>query len=433
MFIWRTTTQQVPLAISLFIVVIFFTAHHNFFAPRFYKEMPSSPAETIAESTAEGNPARQVALLTLAIFSIWRLFQKGKYDLRMNGIIGWSIIFYLLWAILSITWSDNTLLTGRRVFILLVLWLAALSLAKHHSFYEIVFISFFCTFILLMVGITAEISLGTFLPLSSDYRFAGTIHPNHQGWNCATLLIASSVLTSTNPRSKKRFIIIGLLALIFLLLTKSRTAFASVLLVLIFYRYLAIPAPKRLLYTLGAAWLICFFFLLLLNTGNEFMGSIKSAILLGRTDPYDAESLTGRIPLWIELLQYAKRSPFIGYGFNAFFTPNHVLDISKVLGWGVPGAHSGYMELLLGVGIVGLVAYVVILLFGITKYLKLYLSSNNLYILFAMMMIGYYTLVMSIEEILTDHAIPSLIVYTLLSKIAFTNLMVTDSEQTKEL
>jgi O-antigen ligase len=72
--------------------------------------------------------------------------------------------------------------------------------------------------------------------------------------------------------------------------------------------------------------------------------------LLGK-DP----TLTGRTELWALVIQFISQRPMLGWGLTAFWTPANPFsaDISNTLGWVVPEAHNGLLELLLEIGVAG--------------------------------------------------------------------------------
>ncbi len=78
---------------------------------------------------------------------------------------------------------------------------------------------------------------------------------------------------------------------------------------------------------------------------------MTDAVLLGRTE--DAGSLSGRVPLWGELLSYAGQRPLLGYGYDTFWTTPHIEEVSDVAEWAIHTGHSAYVDTLLGVGLVG--------------------------------------------------------------------------------
>ena len=206
--------------------------------------------------------------------------------------------------------------------------------------------------------------------------------------------------------------------MIFLILTKSRIATISAILALMLYWYIILPRPKKTVVTLFTAALFCLLFIIF---QDHLVGLWNEGLSMGRTDASDLGELSGRIPLWRELLLYVQARAFAGYGFNGFWTPQHVLAISERLYWGVPGAHSGIFELLLGVGIVGAVFYGLILLFGIKKLITKYQELNDRGYLFALVLVLYFVMVMLAEEIFSNSCFIGFIVTIILLKVGLTS------------
>ena len=71
-------------------------------------------------------------------------------------------------------------------------------------------------------------------------------------------------------------------------------------------------------------------------------------------------TLTGRIQIWILSIFMALRRPWLGYGYTAFWLPDerYVQRIWQLLGWAVPHAHNGFIELWLELGLCGLGIFV---------------------------------------------------------------------------
>ena len=85
--------------------------------------------------------------------------------------------------------------------------------------------------------------------------------------------------------------------------------------------------------------------------GMDLKDQAANALLMGRGE--DTESLSGRIPLWTELLNYVEDRPWTGYGFNSFWDAAHIEDVSEVAEWAINSAHCGYLDTVLGVGLIG--------------------------------------------------------------------------------
>lgn len=83
--------------------------------------------------------------------------------------------------------------------------------------------------------------------------------------------------------------------------------------------------------------------------GGSTVGGFSSA--LGRD-----ETLTGRSDIWASLLPFFERNPIGGYGFGSFWTPRTVEALR------VQEAHNGYLEVSLGLGVIGLLLTAMFLL-----------------------------------------------------------------------
>ena len=69
-------------------------------------------------------------------------------------------------------------------------------------------------------------------------------------------------------------------------------------------------------------------------------------------------SLTGRTDLWNYVIDAIREKPLFGWGYMAFWTPDSpsATYIQNQIRWPAPNAHNGYLELTLGLGLVGLAA-----------------------------------------------------------------------------
>jgi O-antigen ligase len=67
-------------------------------------------------------------------------------------------------------------------------------------------------------------------------------------------------------------------------------------------------------------------------------------------------TLTGRTEVWASLMPVFKQNPLLGKGFGGFWTPR-TKNIFRIT-----GAHSGYLDVLLGTGFVGLILTSIVLL-----------------------------------------------------------------------
>lgn len=401
----------------LFIVVLFiFVESRTLFTPVKYDpgfNTYAHTAEAIATKTEEGSMPHRVALIMLGLFGLVSLWRPSTNKFQINGALGFLLIIFFCWATLSISWAEDPSLTLRRVMIFALFWLGALGFAYRYSLEDVLWLAFIGSAVLVVSGVLGELSLGIFRPFSPDYRFAGGLHPNHQGWTCGLLLLTSVVLGGKGARNRLFFLFTGLLALSLLFLTKSRIATASTILVLLFYWYLTSPQRNKIITILFGVSSICLLFILLQHNLGDYT---KTALSMGRTDYHNLSDLSGRLPLWEDLLRYASPRVYAGYGFDAFWTPKHILAVSHRMEWGVPGAHSGILEIVLGVGIIGAALFVLIIFITLKTLIKKWQGSLDRLYLFSILLVIFYFSIMLAEEIFSSSCFPGFIVIIILMK-----------------
>lgn len=90
-------------------------------------------------------------------------------------------------------------------------------------------------------------------------------------------------------------------------------------------------------------------------------------VALGR-DP----ELTGRVPIWTLLLEFVGQRPLLGYGFAAFWSDSSTPanTVWAILDFKIAEAHEGYIDALLGLGILGLLILLAILLLAVRRSLS---------------------------------------------------------------
>jgi O-antigen ligase len=77
--------------------------------------------------------------------------------------------------------------------------------------------------------------------------------------------------------------------------------------------------------------------------------------MLGKTT-----TLTGRTDIWAYVIPYMYQRPMLGWGYGAFWSTNNPVAwiIANELHWYAPEAHNGILEILLSVGLIGLVLFI---------------------------------------------------------------------------
>lgn len=276
---------------------------------------------------------------------------------RWPGIAGLSLAAFLGLTLASLAWSDQPGETARRLAVAVSLWLLAFGLARGLTDRLLIGVLAAVPVLHLGAGVLAELANGSFTPWAGAYRFVGTTHPNNQALQLATACLGAATLATwrrENVSMPARIALFGLAAVTcgFVLLTKSRTAAAGLLMGLVAivlarggWRSWAAAAWGGVAAAgVGLAWLG-------LATGDAASAATE-IVTLGRGEQLG--TLTGRSVIWETVLPYIEDRPWLGYGADAFWNDEaRVKKIWEEVGWPITSAHSQWLETALATGLVG--------------------------------------------------------------------------------
>ena len=369
----RPASANMPWRWSLFLVAIFVFA--NSLSPSRSGKAPD--LDEVMQTVEKGSALREAALLFLLLFALFTFMSKKHWRLRVNGLLGWSMLFYISLALASPVWAEDPSypsLTVRRSGVLLLLFLGALATVARFSRIQAVALAVCVCSLTLVISLVVEISIGNFHPLDGTWRFSGMIHPVIQGWNCGLLAIASLALSAASPRSRGRLIFLALTAFLFLSLTRSRTPLVTTILATVVLGCLMSIRMRKLIFILTYALAVCAgcVWLALLVLGANLDRTALNVAAMGRG--HDTESslstFTGRQELWDQELSYARTRPVLGFGYNAFLNASNLPAVSSAAGWAPTSAHSGYIGTLVGLGYVGVSSLVIVLVLALKRSLS---------------------------------------------------------------
>jgi exopolysaccharide production protein ExoQ len=366
--------RRSPWLVFLFLTAVFFFLGHDLFYTKTTEGNYGASAADLAVGVEEGSLPRRIDLFALAIFAVALLVRYRRNDhFHFHGLLGWLLLIFAAWAMVSLIWADDTALVFKRIVVFAILCLAAGALARRFAFREIMLWTLFSSTLFLMIGVSAEVLFGAFHPLASGYRFAGTVHPNSQGVNCGLLLLSGLATAEGEKRGRKFIWACALAGFVFLVLTGSRTAVAATLFALVAYLSGVCSRKAKIAMAYALGFGLC---LLLTVLGEAALPTLKSAVLLGRDDS-TIDSFNGRTGIWEEIGPYVDRRPILGYGYEGFWTPARISEISDEETWGLLDSHSAYLDYLLTLGAVGVVFYVLLLCVGIFRAFRLHQRSHN--------------------------------------------------------
>lgn len=347
---WPAASHWRVLIVALLCATAYFFVEHALPVSR-YLAAPEEDNLQLDELVESGNAYRRVAFALLGVAGIAGWFAPTAREPRGFGPQSALLLAYFAWCFASVAWSDDPAFTLRRLGVLAFSFLAILGLGKQLSPRELCWVVVCVAVLHLGIGITAELQGGCFLPFTADYRFAGTIHPNNQGVQLAALCLAALCLATESRRERAALFGLAAVAALFLFLTRSRTSCAAVCMAAAFVWLPRAPRSWKIGLLIFAPFLLSLALLVFVFVDADVGENLSALLLLGRQE--EAGTLTGRIPLWIELSKYVQARPITGYGYGSFWTVARMRQIADSQGWQIAHAHSAYLETVLNVGLVG--------------------------------------------------------------------------------
>ena len=345
--IWRWTGSVLFLAAMLF--TIFLVAEHD---------MKMVTVEGFVQDiedqqgwAAGGNSLRRLAFLGCAGFGMLGLMmgQWGRFRWNVPMVL---FMVYVAWTGASVSWSIDFGASVRRYVLMLCCVIGCIGLTRFVTIEQVLIATMIAMLGWLLVGISAELYFGAFRPHDLEHRFAGTIHPNLQAANLAMVFFAAFTMSRIRPKLKWLLYAIMFVVFAFLLMTKCRTVVGVLPLAFLIIWLTTQPMQKVAIGSLAGIWMASSAAFVFLVIGFDPISEFSEVLLLGRGEE-TGSSLTGRLPLWKDLSGYIRGRPLHGYGFGAFWTPNHIYDIAKSQEWVISEAHSSYIDAILQIGLIG--------------------------------------------------------------------------------
>jgi O-antigen ligase len=262
---------------------------------------------------------------------------------RMN----WHLVAALLVIALSVLWSIAPEISARRLVGLIFTSLFAVYLFGRYDLPTllrllaaahggIIVVSFALVLLAPAIGID---------PVDGKSWRGVFTQKNSLGQSVMIAILAFALIETHSARQQALRCIALLSALIMLWFSGSRTplvclvALVPLSVVIWSFRFPIVATAAVSLMTLMATYLA---------GATTLLYASDVLALLGK----DA-SLTGRDALWDMAVEALWRRPLLGYGYAAFWEPTgrEASSIWELVGWDAPGAHNGYIELWLGIGI----------------------------------------------------------------------------------
>jgi exopolysaccharide production protein ExoQ len=270
----------------------------------------------------------------------------------------WALVLLLVLAVLSSCWAQMPDLVLRKSVGLLGTTLFGMALAIRLSVQEQLRMLSWLFRIVAVFSLAYVVLLPSY-GISSEGEWMGVFgYKNAMGATMGLSFLVEWQLPATDRLSKALKMMAMLLYLILLLHSDSVTplvALACTIILVTIYKYGAL----RLRIPLYAfCILIALLGAFVLANGDRVMG------LLGRS-----ATLTGRTEIWSFVIAFIPQRPILGYGYSGFWkgAASESFVINRYFGGTVQYSHNGYLEVLLTLGLVGLLLTLIFLGIGLKR------------------------------------------------------------------
>lgn len=315
------------------------------------------------KSQNTGMPGMQILWICIYILTLVRFSRKCSQPLRTFFNEG-PLIAVVAFALSSVFWSQDPDFTLRRSVALALTLLFGIYFGSRFSLKEQLRLLLWTCVVCIVFSFFFEL-----LGLNPSEGIPGWYGIFFQKNELGRMMLLSAIVflfwRRVEPR-QKRAAEVGFLASIFLLLlSQSMTSVVVLLLMLTL-----LPYSQRVLRKTQRSVLAGITLLVAAGTVSVlWVAAHLEAVtdFLGRS-----VTLSGRLQLWIVSAFMARRRPWLGYGYDAFWLPDQpvTLRIWQVLHWMPPHAHNGFLELWLDVGLIGTGLFLLALGYYILKSLQ---------------------------------------------------------------
>jgi O-antigen ligase len=331
---------------------------------------PNRAENRVAVQQAETTTSSAIGFLLVGGLGAVLLATARFDQLRWNAGLLLLCGVYVAWLWMSILWSIDPMQSFRKLTIFTLLLVAAFGAATRFDLEDLVWVVLLALTFFVGLGVLAEAAHGTLKPWRGLYRFSGTVHPNDQGVQCGLLAMAAALAEPSSKKQRWWLRALAAVAIAGLWFTKSRTTLASFVVAAAVGLIVRSRGTQRWLVLSGCLTLACIGGIVYDFVSAQVVDETATVAAMGRRK--DVNSLTGRLPLWEELVHAASKRPWLGYGHGGFWNSENTFLYSEMFDWHIPHGHNAYLDLVLNVGLVGLGLYLLWFLAGLGSAIALY-------------------------------------------------------------
>lgn len=289
-------------------------------------------------------------------------------------------------AISSIFWSNSPDMTKTRIVALIGTMMFSLYLASRYTIkeqlrlYGWIFATIIISSLLFIVlipkyGVMASVHAGAWRGIFS--------HKNVLGKVMVPVVIVFYILSLTAQKQKWIYWLFIAASVLLVVLSRSSSSVINLIFVMGLFAILPVLRWKYLFMIpclLGVGSVAIVIYTLLTNNAEQIAGAFGKDL-----------TLTGRTSFWPLLVDKISESPWLGYGYGAFWNG---YDGPSAYVWNAsafkaPNAHNGYLDLLLELGLVGFLIYMSSFILSFQKALLLFKHTKTVYAFWPILLLTY--------------------------------------------
>lgn len=335
-----------------------------------------------------------VLLLLLMALMVLQLFRERAWRGYAEACKAhWLVFIFVGFAGISIFWSLEIVITLYKFIVLLCCTLIAIYIGFSYNLKEILkrvswYFGLICGLSLIYVIFSPE-------GIMSDPYYQGAwtgifTHRNHFGCFMALGVVLFLVNLLSMKKPFKGYFYYNLLMLgvtcLLVFMSKSATAMITTLVltlsIIILFTWLKWGQKLRPVHYFWIGGVFLSIFVLVLFNINHLLS------IFGRNI-----SLTGRVPMWQFLYRNViKQRLWLGYGYGAIWhLEGFIIELTKSVEWIIPVAlgDSGYIDILLHLGVVGLILLVTMIVTGFIRGVRLFIKERTILNAFPILALVY--------------------------------------------
>jgi len=326
----------------------------------FGTSMPFQARNYDVQQIGSSNLINQVVYTLLFVISAISVLPKFNQLVELIKKERFLSLF-LLWCTLSVIWSDYSFIAFKRLFQFYTIVIICLAVLLHHNSLSAIMKHFkvLLSFYLVITLIAVLTIPGASDPTSYSWRGL-TPSKNLLGQSALiSILIWFNSIRQGNLLNKLISVFMLIISLILLFGSLSMTSI-SVFFIIVSLAIL-FKIERSLFYKLGIgnSYSIMIFIAVGFTLLVTYYAAPEVLSTLPESFGKDA-TFTGRTELWNDIFQEAKNQFILGHGFNSFWginNPNLYYLYQKYI-WLPNQAHNGYLDILIDVGIIGLLLFI---------------------------------------------------------------------------